>query len=119
MESRDRQVLDRILSETDLIADILSGHDVGSFLSDEKTKRAACMTLINIGELVKALSDDIRSVNVNVPWRAVAGLRDVTAHRYQTLRMEDIWETCQTDIPLFKEQITEMLSQEHFEQGGG
>ena len=110
MESRDRQVLEKILGETDVIIDLLSGYDFELFLSDEKTKRASCMTLINIGELVKALSENLRSSNIDIPWRAIAGLRDVTAHRYQTLRMEDIWETCQTDIPLFREQITNLLN---------
>jgi uncharacterized protein with HEPN domain len=39
----------------------------------------------------------------------VAGLRDVTAHRYQTLSMEDIWETVQTDIPAFRAQLLVLL----------
>jgi len=119
MESKDRQVLVKILYETDVIVDILSGYDLGSFLSDEKTKRASCMTLINIGELVKVLSEDFKSSNPDISWRAIAGLRDVTAHRYQTLRMEDIWETCQTDIQLFKEQLTKMLNLDYVEQGDG
>ena len=115
MENRDRQILDKILCETDVIVDILSGYDLESFLVDEKTKRASCMTLINIGELVKTLFEDFKSSNADVPWRAIAGLRDVSVHRYQTLRMEDIWETCQTDIPLFKEQITKMLNRDNLE----
>ena len=47
MESRDRQVLDKILCETEVIVEILSGYDLGSFSCDEKTKRASCMTLVN------------------------------------------------------------------------
>ena len=62
------------------------------------------------------MSEDFRLSNADVPWRAIAGLRDVTAHRYQTLRMEDIWETCQTDMPLLREQITKILSQVNLEQ---
>jgi uncharacterized protein with HEPN domain len=72
---------------------MIAGYDYSGFIADEKTKRAVCMTLINIGELVKLLTDDVKRGNSSIPWRSIAGLRDVTAHGYQTLRMEDIWET--------------------------
>ncbi|MFR5859654.1 MAG: HepT-like ribonuclease domain-containing protein [Clostridia bacterium] len=26
-----------------------------------------------------------------IPWKELAGIRDITAHRYQTLRMEDVF----------------------------
>ncbi len=48
------------------------------------------MTLINIGELVKLLPLDFRQDHDDVPWREAAGLRDVVAHKYQTIRMEDV-----------------------------
>ena len=67
------------------------------------------MTLINIGELVKLLSFEFRQANPNIPWRSISGLRDVTAHGYQTLRMEDIWETVTTDIPFLQNQIKILL----------
>jgi uncharacterized protein with HEPN domain len=71
----------------------------------KKTKRAVCMSLINIGELVKLLTDDIKLSHPSVPWRSITGLRDVAAHGYQTLRMDDIWKTAAEDIPALLEQI--------------
>ena len=76
-----------------------------AFLADERTSRAVCMTLINIGELVKNLTDELREEHKEIPWRSIAGLRDVTAHKYQTLRMEDVYSTCVEDIPVFEEQL--------------
>jgi uncharacterized protein with HEPN domain len=49
------------------------------------------MTLINIGESVKNLSEEFRMSHTEIPWKDMAGLRDVTAHGYFTLRMSDIW----------------------------
>jgi len=109
MENRDRQVLIKILNETDVITDILKGVSFEVFIVDEKTKRATCMTLINIGELVKNLSENFKQANIEIPWRAISGLRDVTAHRYQSLLMEDIWMTVQTDIPILRRQISSLL----------
>jgi len=35
-------------------------------------------------------------------------LRDVTAHKYQTLKMEDIWMTATVDIPKFCQQLLDI-----------
>ena len=92
-----------------MIADLIEGFTCETFIHDEKTKRAACMTLINIGEMTKLLSDKLKQDNASIPWRSIAGLRDVTAHGYQTLRMEDIWETVTVDVPALQKQIETLL----------
>jgi len=109
MDKRDKVLLMKILTETSVIADLIQGYDCDAFTTDEKTKRAVCMTLINIGELVKLLSDELKRDNSYIPWRSIAGLRDVTAHGYMTLRMEDIWETASFDVVTLQEQIKKML----------
>jgi uncharacterized protein with HEPN domain len=80
MDNQDRVLLDRIFKETSIIADLINGYDYDTFVNDERTKRAVCMTLINIGEMVKLLSENIKQNNSVIPWRSIAGLRDVTAH---------------------------------------
>jgi len=109
MNERDRQILIRLKSETRLIATLTEGFDLDAFLSDERTKRAVCMTLINIGELVKNISDGFRVSHKNIPWRAISGLRDITAHKYQTLRMEDVWLTVTEDIPALQRELDSLL----------
>ena len=84
--------------------------DLQSFLSDERTKRATCMTLINIGELVKNLTDEFKSSFKNIPWRGIAGMRDVTAHKYQTLKMGDVWFTLEKEIPFLKSELTIIIA---------
>ena len=63
------------------------------------------MTLINIGELVKNITPELREAHHEIPWRAISGMRDITAHKYQTLRMEDVYSTCMGDIPVFEKQL--------------
>ena len=102
--------MSKILHETAIIVAFIDGCDRDVFVNDEKTKRAVCMTLINIGEMVKLLSEQAKQMDISIPWRQIAGLRDVTAHGYQTLRMEDIWETVTTDVPMLRERIGRLLS---------
>lgn len=108
MNSRDRQIIHKLLFEIEVIEMMIIGLEERSFLTDERTKRAVCMTLINIGELVKNLSEDFKAANPNIPWKSIAGLRDVTAHRYQTLHMGDVWYTVCQDIPQLKESLLDL-----------
>lgn len=109
MDNRDRTILRKVLSECEIVQDLLAGFSKAAFLSDERTKRAVCMTLINIGELVKNLSSDLTSTHRDIPWRNIAGMRDITAHKYQTLKMEDVYTTAVEDIPQLKDAIREMI----------
>lgn len=43
------------------------------FLTDEKLKRAISMTVLNIGELVKNITEETRKEYPQIPWRAIAG----------------------------------------------
>jgi uncharacterized protein with HEPN domain len=110
MADRDTAILKKLMEEAIIITELIEGFDSTAFSDDEKTKRAVCMTLINIGEMVKLLSPEVRGKNPSIPWRSLAGLRDVTAHGYQTLRMEDIWDTVINDIPLLREKLRTILS---------
>lgn len=105
MNIRDRQICEKILSEIAVLKDLLNGVLPDEFESDERTARAVSMTLINIGELVKSVTPELRDNHREIPWRAIAGMRDITAHKYQTLRKEDVYRTCIEDIPLFEKTV--------------
>ena len=91
--------------------ELLGDISLEQFLTDERTARAVSMTLINIGELVKNITQDLKDAHREIPWRAIAGMRDVTAHKYQTLRKEDVYSTCTQDLPAFEKQILKLLSE--------
>ena len=110
MEHRDEVFLMKVLSEIEIADKMMGDRSLPEFGSDEMCKRAVCMTVINIGELKKNLSDTCRKDNPSVPWKAIAGFRDVAAHKYQTLRMEDVYETVQADLPLLHEQTQKILA---------
>ncbi len=105
MQHRDKTILTKILSETTFALDTLKDMPFDNFNENEILKRAICMTVINIGELVKALSDDFRSENKQIPWRSIAGFRDIAAHKYQTLNMYDVYHTVTSDFPQLRENI--------------
>lgn len=109
MNNRDRQILNKILQEIEIALSMVNGVTEHSFLDDEKLKRAVCMTLINIGELVKNLTRELVEHNKDIPWKEVAGFRDVAAHKYQTLRMEDVYLTVTEDLLMLSDLIKKIV----------
>ena len=74
-------------------------------------KRAISMTVINAGEHTKVISDETRLAYIGTPWKAISGMRDIAAHKYQTLRMEDVYNTVKIDFPAYEEQLNIILAE--------
>ncbi len=109
MQHRDKTILIKIIDELDVALSMIDGKDFDVFDSDEILKRAMCMTVINIGELVKALSEDFRLEHKQIPWKSIAGFRDIAAHKYQTLHMQDVYHTVTNDFAELKNNIKQIL----------
>lgn len=112
MNTRDMQILIKVMAEIEVIQSLVEGYSESSFCNDERTKRAVCMTLINIGELVKNLSEEFKLEHPAIPWRSITGMRDITAHKYQTLRMGDVWVTVKEEIPVIKDALSRIAERD-------
>lgn len=110
MQRKDRIVLSKICNEIDIALEMMETESFESFDENEMKKRAVCMTVINIGELVKNLSSDLRLSNDHIPWKLIAGFRDIAAHKYGSLRMKDVYTTVMDDFPILKENINQIIS---------
>mgnify|MGYP004555576449 FL=1 len=109
MQHRDKIILDKIIDEANIATKMLSDVKQEDFVSDDILKRAAAMSVINIGELVKNLTFEFRNEYKSVPWKAISGFRDVAAHKYGTLDMNIVYNTVKIDIPMLKENIKQIL----------
>lgn len=109
MVHRDEVILKKVLDEICVAQSMAGDCAYPEFAKNEMLKRAVCMTVINIGELVKNLSEGCRRDNPAIPWKAIAGFRDIAAHKYQTLKMEDVYETVKSDFPTLYRQIENIL----------
>jgi uncharacterized protein with HEPN domain len=97
--NRDKATLLAIKREIDILGQLTDNITEEEFLASEKDQRAVLMTLLNIGELIKHLTPAFRKKYADIPWKAIAGLRDNVAHTYYKLSMQRIWISVQEDIP--------------------
>jgi uncharacterized protein with HEPN domain len=116
MQHRDKICLHKIIKEIDIGKKLIGDTTQESFMNNEMMKRAVSMTVINVGELIKNVTDELRQSHKEVPWKAVAGMRDITAHRYQTLRMEDVYLTATQDFPMIRSQLEAILEENEKEK---
>ncbi len=52
-----------------------------------------------IGEATKRLSQKFRDENTQIPWNAIARMRDRLIHGYATADMHVVWLTASQNIP--------------------
>lgn len=79
------------------------------FIENEEKQSALAMQLIAIGAEVKKLSDEFKS-QYDLPWRQIAGFRDVAVHNYYSLDPEILWKTLQERIPEMEQALSESKS---------
>lgn len=109
--SRDwRLYLDDISSACSKIATYIDGMDASGFVPDSMVFDAVLQNLMVIGEASKRVPDDVRAKLPAIPWRAIAGLRDVVAHGYFSLDSSLVWDVAKNKAPDLKREIDRLLA---------
>lgn len=112
MKNADCQRLEHICDYCEDIKDSLDrfGCRLDAFIVDRDFYNSVSMSLLQIGELVKGLSDEVISTTENdIPWKAIKGMRDHFAHGYGEMDREVIFKTAVSDVPVLKKKIEELL----------
>ena len=109
MDHRDRIAIQKIINEIDTGFEIIGETSLKDFLESKVLTRAIAMVEINIGELVKTVTDHLKASHPEVKWKAIAGMRDIAAHKYQAINFEDVYNCLQDDFHELKSQLEEIL----------
>lgn len=81
----------------------------GRFLRDAMVQDAVLRNFSIIGEAAKRLDDGYRAAHPEIPWRALAGLRNVLIHQHEGVDPERVWAVVERELPSLREAIAALL----------
>lgn len=101
--------LQDILESISHIQRFLEGVSEDEFYENVEKQDAVLRRLEIIGEAVKHLPNEIREDHPVVPWRQIAGMRDIIIHEYFGITLEMVWVVATEDILDLKTKVEEII----------
>jgi uncharacterized protein with HEPN domain len=89
-------------------SDLTSWEDLKN---DEETFDACLMNFVIIGESVLRLDSGFIEVNAHMEWHKIRGFRNLIAHDYFGIDVEEVWDIITNKIPQLKEFVAEKVNQ--------
>jgi uncharacterized protein with HEPN domain len=80
-----------------------------AFCDDLKTQSAVIRQFEIIGEATKRLSQSFRDSHTDIPWKEMAGMRDVLIHAYDEINVTRVWNAATRSVPELATQIRPLM----------
>jgi uncharacterized protein with HEPN domain len=94
-----RHILEAIANiETDI-----AGYDFERFRTDRRTRQLVERNLEILSEASRRLPNEYKDREVQIPWRAIAGIGNVLRHDYHETYPTVLWDTCKKDLQPLKD----------------
>ena len=103
--------LQDIVAAADRIISYTGGMTRNEFEVDQMRVDAVVRNFQIIGEAVKNIPGSIRERYSNIPWQEIAGLRNRVTHVYFHVDVGIIWDVVQSELPILKTQIQQILKE--------
>ncbi|MCL4867573.1 MAG: DUF86 domain-containing protein [Anaerolineae bacterium] len=99
-----------ILDASSKAQQFVEGVAFTSFEANDEKIYAVIRALEIFGEAVKFIPQTERDRYPQIPWQAVAGMRDKLIHGYFVINVRRVWETIQRDLPPLQIAVRQMLA---------
>jgi uncharacterized protein with HEPN domain len=112
MTRKDPKIaLGDILTSIDRILDHTESFTAEDFIDSVLVQDAVLRRLAIIGEAVKLVPDSIRQANPEIPWRRIAGMRDILVHDYSEVDLELTWAVVVSELPGLRLRLEKLLDE--------
>lgn len=101
-----RLYIQDILESIEAIEEYVQFTTEEQFYRNRQVQDAVLRRLEIIGEAVKNLDEDFKNRYPEIPWKKIAGLRDVLIHEYFGVSLKRIWRVIKIDLVDLKFKIS-------------
>ncbi len=98
-----------ILESAELIEGYTKDVSEDEFYKSSEKQDAVLRRIQIIGEAAKKIPEEYRKIWSDIPWKEIAGMRDIIVHEYFGITMIMVWKVAVEDIPSIKLQIRNIL----------
>lgn len=97
--------IDHILSSIELIELYVANQTKETFLNSPQLQDSIVRRLEILGEAVKNIPDEFKDQHPHIPWKKIAGMRDMLIHQYFGIDFGLTWKVVKKDIPEIKKML--------------
>jgi len=109
MKRKVKLFIGDIIENMQLAENTIADIDYETFISVKEKNYTVIRCIEIIGEAVKNLPLELRQKYPEIPWKAMAGMRDLAVHFYMGVDYKIIWNAVKDNYPVLCPQIEKIF----------
>lgn len=108
MQRELRIYIEDIITAINKIEKYCNGITKADLMRNDLIEDAVVRNLEVIGEAVKKIPEEVRNRYMDIPWKKIAGLRDILIHEYFGVNINIVWDVIENKLQTLKTAVLDI-----------